>query len=369
MRSGSKVALLLIVCSSILLSCGVWRSITSETSNKLNYLETRTVEAFEKWSTAFGKSYRSPEEKRFRMKIFASSLKSIEEHNKDEKRSFDKGLNEISDIDSQEYTSRYNNKRNAGFDQDYNPLNQPVFISKVPRRQDQLSGMYSPESIDWSKSKATFGVRKISNCGACYAVSAIESVESALFFDKGISVELSVQNILDCTSRQPYMNQGCDGGSVIESFKYVRDFGVTTSEEYPFISNKTGIVNTCQSQKRERHSIKDFFQIVQRRSDVLRSFVAYRPLAVKINLPEDLKSYKSGIYMGENCSSIPNHFVTLVGYGEERNKQTGEFIKFWLIKNNMGDNWGEKGYLRLVREDGPVIGECGITESASFVSL
>lgn len=56
-----------------------------------------------------------------------------------------------------------------------------------------------------------------------------------------------------------------------------------------------------------------------------------------------LQHYKGGIFNERNCSDRINHGVLAVGYGAENN------TLYWIIKNSWGINWGERGYLRLIR--------------------
>jgi hypothetical protein len=65
--------------------------------------------------------------------------------------------------------------------------------------------------------------------------------------------------------------------------------------------------------------------------------------------------YKGGIYDDPSCSSVNLTGVfSCVGYGIE-NK-----IPFWIVQNTIGTYWGERGYIRLVRDKK---NQCGI---ASF---
>lgn len=75
--------------------------------------------------------------------------------------------------------------------------------------------------------------------------------------------------------------------------------------------------------------------------------------------------YKSGIIDDRDgkcgCSKpeSTNHAVTIVGYGEEANIKGCK--KYWLIKNSWSEDWGEKGYFRLCREDDQMItGNCNV---------
>ena len=53
--------------------------------------------------------------------------------------------------------------------------------------------------------------------------------------------------------------------------------------------------------------------------------------------------------------------MLIVGYGIEDNK------KFWIVKNNWGEDWGERGYVRLAIVDGP--GICGIQMNTAYVEI
>ena len=55
------------------------------------------------------------------------------------------------------------------------------------------------------------------------------------------------------------------------------------------------------------------------------------------------------------CGTDTNMAVLVVGYGIE------DGTPYWLVKNSLGTNWGEDGYIRIGAvegDDGP--GICGI---------
>lgn len=69
------------------------------------------------------------------------------------------------------------------------------------------------------------------------------------------------------------------------------------------------------------------------------------PVSVAIDAESSFfQLYKSGVYQQE-CGTNLDHGVLLVGYGEE------DGVKFFTIKNSWGPQWGEQGYIRILRND------------------
>ncbi|KAA6356675.1 MAG: hypothetical protein EZS28_047798, partial [Streblomastix strix] len=68
----------------------------------------------------------------------------------------------------------------------------------------------------------------------------------------------------------------------------------------------------------------------------------------------EFNNYKGGLFDYDYTHpQHSDHIVVLVGYGydEFRNPITGEKITqlFWKIKNSFGREWGENGFMRLIR--------------------
>lgn len=63
------------------------------------------------------------------------------------------------------------------------------------------------------------------------------------------------------------------------------------------------------------------------------------------------------------CGTKSNHAVVVVGYGVENG------IKYWIIKNSWGKNWGEDGYLRMERDIKDKEGLCGIIANGALYPL
>ncbi|RXN37687.1 cathepsin S-like protein [Labeo rohita] len=64
-----------------------------------------------------------------------------------------------------------------------------------------------------------------------------------------------------------------------------------------------------------------------------------------------------GIYRDPSCTNKTNHAVLVVGYGGRAGQA------FWLVKNSWATTYGEKGYVRMARNQNNM---CGIASRAIY---
>lgn len=92
----------------------------------------------------------------------------------------------------------------------------------------QIKDIHLPASIDLRKSGHVTPIQNQGLCGSCWAFSAIAAAESA-FLASNISVNLSVQELVDCAS-----DHGCNGDDTITGFDYIMENGVVIENVYPY---------------------------------------------------------------------------------------------------------------------------------------
>lgn len=55
--------------------------------------------------------------------------------------------------------------------------------------------------------------------------------------------------------------------------------------------------------------------------------------------------YSSGIFDFPDCCDLQNHALLIVGYGRDPELQ----LDYWIAQNSWGRQWGENGFMRLLR--------------------
>lgn len=211
-----------------------------------------------------------------------------------------------------------------------------------------------PESVDWREENVVTPVKNQESCGSCWTFSSTGAMEGAYAVYSGKLESFSEQQLLDCVKK----DFGCQGGEMIDAFEYVSQNPVCTEQQDPYKA-RDGYCKTCDSPV----EFSGCEIIEQNNQLALKEAVAmYGPVSVGIQADQPVfRNYKGGIIQDESCGTDVDHGVLVVGYGEDNG------IKYWLVKNSWGEDWGENGYVRILREDSRnAIGICAIASSASF---
>jgi C1A family cysteine protease len=92
-----------------------------------------------------------------------------------------------------------------------------------------------PEFMDWVALGKVPAVKSQGRCGACWAFSAVSTIETAHAIATGTLATLSEQQLVDCNSK-PQEN-GCNGGYVRTGYEFaILGAGFVPSEAYPYSS-------------------------------------------------------------------------------------------------------------------------------------
>lgn len=195
--------------------------------------------------------------------------------------------------------------------------------------------------------------------GSCWAFSAVQAIEGLTKIQTGELISLSAQQLVDCTTQSSY-TRGCIHGNPNDAFDYIiQNGGITTESNYPYQARSGACDGDRVSQKAAQ--ISGYEYVPENNEKALLKAVSQHPVTAFINASgKEFRLYASGVFNGE-CSTTLDHVVLIVGYGTAEDGSD-----YWLIKNSWGTDWGEDGYVRLLRNSDNPEGHCGIAIAASY---
>jgi cathepsin F len=205
-----------------------------------------------------------------------------------------------------------------------------------------------PTNFDWRDHGAVTPVKDQGECGSCWTFSTTGNIEGINAIKKGVITQLSESQILDCDN----VNEGCYGGWMHQAMIYVKDNGIESEIDYPYVP----LQGNCKHDKSKVAVRIDGYKFITnnrrpRNEDEIKAILYQNgPLSVAVDAGS-FQFYTGGIFDLECSKILLNHAVLIVGYGE-----TSKGTKFWVIKNSWGSLWGEHGYIRLIRGKG----KCGV---------
>jgi len=259
-----------------------------------------------------------------RYSIFKDNLNFIHEHNS-ENRSYTVGVNTFADLTTKEFKAR--NTLIAA----------PQTHGEHKITPHQEVDVTAPlVDVDWRTRNVVSAVRDQGQCGSCYSFSSISTVETAYAIKRGTLTALSEQYVVDCSSA--YGNLGCNGGMPSAVFTYLKAKGAATLQSYPY----TGVQGSCKAGSRAAVAVSSFVNVAGEAG--LLSAAAIGSVVVQIEADtQAFQFYSSGVFDNAGCGTKVDHGVVVVGYGTQGS------TPYWIVRNSWNSGWGEKGYIRMVR--------------------
>lgn len=347
--------------------------VLSNTNNKLDEIENN-VDLLNHFYEYFKEKHPTKSSKKMidfkkgkRLEMFKSNLKYIIEHNDNPSKTFKLKINEMSD-----WTDEERDKLRT------NIINPPVNNEQpIESRDFQII----PDQYDWTnQTRVPFAVTPVKDqrhCGSCYAFAMVGALEKTYAQIYNQSGPLSPQQIVDCSPE----TSGCDGGSFVGSFNYIKSLGYRLNLEKDYPSTSDGKQqNTCLKPNGTLLSYNSTFNLKYQQlpteNEQYMKQILYQqgPLYFSFNcgkregndtilrqVSNEFDHYSSGVFNVPGCPTHRNmnHALVIVGYGTENGTD------YWKVKNSWGQSWGDHGYLKIKRGDNM----CGIATWPYYVGL
>jgi C1A family cysteine protease len=313
----------------------------------LEEYSTKSVkQLFKVWHFLFSKNYDYNSQVGIeKYKIFRTNWNAIKAHNANPEFKWKQGLNELSDMTTEQIIAYYNIKNLPVANQKSNirsmgAISLDDYNDEDEKPDDDVDPMnVSQTPIDWSGKMP--GIRNQGGCGSCWAFCAAAAIEGMYgAAGKPLTDWISTQEFVDCDTG----NSGCNGGWPTKAFSYVVNKGISFENTYPYM----GYQQTCNAAT-ARSSVKVSGFYYNTSGSYTNTYLAKGPLASAMAIYNysdpafSFFAYAGGIYDSKLCvSTSVNHGVNLVGYGVDA---TG--VAYWKVRNSWGEYWGENGYFRI----------------------
>lgn len=242
-----------------------------------------------------------------------------------------------------------------------------------------------PDTFDardqWPNCPTLKEVRDQGSCGSCWAFGAVEAMSDRICIASKAAqnFHISAEDLVSCCSACGF---GCDGGYPQAAWSYFKNTGLVTGgnfntkqgcEPYTIPScdhhvNKT--LPPCQGEEptpkctkkcidgyqtpyaKDKHFGASVYSVRADQKQIETEIFNNGPVEAAFTVYADFLAYQSGVYKHTSGSALGGHAVKILGWGVE------DSTPYWLVANSWNEDWGDKGFFKILRGKN----ECGIED-------
>jgi len=240
-----------------------------------------------------------------------------------------------------------------------------------------------PDNFDardqWPNCPTIKEVRDQGSCGSCWAFGAVEAMSDRVCIaSQGAkNAHISAEDLVACCK---LCGAGCNGGYPTMGWYHYRLTGLVTGGNFntsqgcePYTlpecdHHVNGTRKPCQGEEptphcrhecipgyptpfeQDKHHGDSVYSVRSQQEQIQTEVYKNGPVEASFSVFEDFLPYKSGVYQHTTGEFLGGHAVKILGWGVEND------TPYWLVANSWNDDWGDKGFFKILRGKD----ECGI---------
>jgi len=234
---------------------------------------------------------------------------------------------------------------------------------------------------NWPNCATIKEVRDQGSCGSCWAFGAVEAMSDRICIasNGAQNFHISAEDLVSCCSACGF---GCDGGYPQAAWSYFKNTGLVTGgnyntkqgcEPYTIAScdhHVNGTLPPCGGEQptprcakkcidgyptpyaKDKHHGASVYSVRADQTQIETEIFKNGPVEAAFTVYADFLAYKSGVYKHTSGSALGGHAVKILGWGVENS------TPYWLVANSWNEDWGDKGFFKILRGNN----ECGIED-------